>query len=427
MGQALQTAEQKADLASVGQGLRSVGALDFVAAWYLKAGQLLQSFPSVRVAFVSTNSIVQGEQVAILWGELVNRYDLDILFAHRSFKWNNEARGNAAVFCVIVGLARRGGSGLRPLFDYPTPNALPQRREVGHINPYLVDAPTVFIPNRTRPLSPGVPPMIWGNKPSDGGHLILSEAERSELLAFEPGSAPWVRRYVGGDDLINNKVRYCLWLPGISPGELRSMPRLMARVEAVRQMRASSKAPSTQKKAATPTLFVQISQPETDYLAIPEVSSERRRYIPVAFLSKEIIASNTVQLVPNATPYFFGMLMSEMHMAWMRQVCGRLKSDFRYSNSLVYNNFPFPPAPTSNQVGAVEAAAQAVLVARAQYPDETLAVLYDPRLMPPNLAQAHAALDRAVDRCYRPQPFANELARVEFLFGLYQQFVNSGH
>ena len=417
----MQTPEQKANLASVGQGLNSVGALDFVAAWYLKAGQLLEQHPNTRVAFVSTNSITQGEQVAILWAELVNRYDLDILFAHRTFKWNNEARGNAAVYCIIVGLARQGAPGARQLFDYATPTAAPQRRQVAHINPYLIDAPTVFIPNRSRPLSPNVPPMIWGNKPSDGGHLILSAEERAELLAAEPGAAPWIRQYAGGDDLINNKVRYCLWLRDISPSELRALPGVLARVEAVRQMRATSKAPSTQKKAATPTLFVQIAQPDSDYLAIPEVSSERRRYIPVAFLSKEIIASNTVQLVPNATPYFFGMLTSEMHMTWMRQICGRLKSDFRYSNSLVYNNYPFPLSPTPAQTAAVEAAAEAVLAARARFPQESLAALYDPRLMPPALAQAHAALDRAVDKCYRPAPFATELSRLEHLFGLYQQ------
>ena len=420
VGQAMQTAAQKADVAAVGQGMGSVGALDFVAGWYLKAGQYLQQFPT-QVAFVSTNSIVQGEQVAILWAELINRYKLDILFAHRTFKWSNEARGNAAVFCIIVGMARSGTPGPRLLFDYDKPSAEPFRRVVSHINPYLVDAPTVFVGNRSKPLSPDVPPMLWGNKPSDGGNLILSVEEKEALVAAEPEAANWLRRYVGGDDLINNKERYCLWLPGIGPSQLRAMPQVLARVEEVRKMRQASVAPSTQKKAATPTLFVQISQPDTDYLAVPEVSSERRQYIPVAFLEKEVIASNTVQMVPNATPYLFGLLTSNMHMAWMRQVCGRLKSDFRYSNSLVYNNYPFPPAPTEAQRQAVTDAAEAVLAARAAFPGESLAALYDPTTMPPALARAHATLDRAVDRCYRPQPFTTELARLEFLFGLYQQ------
>jgi len=307
------------------------------------------------------------------------------------------------------------------LFDYDKPSAEPFRRVVSHINPYLVDAPTVFVGNRSKPLSPDVPPMLWGNKPSDGGNLILSVEEKEALVAAEPEAANWLRRYVGGDDLINNKERYCLWLPGIGPSQLRAMPQVLARVEEVRKMRQASKAPSTQKKAATPTLFVQISQPDTDYLAVPEVSSERRRYIPIAFLGKEIIASNKIQMVPDATPYLFGLLTSEMHMTWMRYTCGRLKSDFSYSNSLVYNNYPFPPTPTEAQQQAVAAAAEAVLAARAAFPGESLAALYDPTTMPPALARAHAALDRAVDRCYRPQPFATELARLEFLFGLYQQ------
>ncbi|NVO84036.1 class I SAM-dependent DNA methyltransferase, partial [Hymenobacter terrestris] len=352
VGQAMQTTEQKAAVAAVGNNLKAVGALDFVAAWYLKAAQYTQQHPA-QVAFVSTNSIVQGEQVAILWGEMVNRYNVDILFAHRTFKWSNEARGNAAVFCVIIGFAQAGKSGPRLLFDYEKPTAEPLRRVVSHINPYLVDAPTVFVGNRTRPLSPDVPPMVWGNKPTDGGNLIMLPEEKAELLAAEPGAAPWVRRYVGGDDLINNKERYCLWLKDISPGQLRALPQVLARVEAVRQTRLASKAPSTRKKADSPTLFVQIAQPATDYLAVPEVSSERRKYIPIAFLPKETIASNTIQVVPNATPYLFGLLTSDMHMAWMRQVCGRLKSDFRYSNSLVYNNFPFPPNPTAGQRAAV--------------------------------------------------------------------------
>ncbi len=421
VGAMLMTEQQRHNLLAVaGPHAKGLGVVDFVGAWYLKAAQFMQQHPATRTGLVSTNSITQGEQVALLWGELLNRYGMQIQFAHRTFRWSNEARGNAAVYCVIVGF---GSESIpqRALFDYATPNAEPQRLTVTNINPYLVDGPTVIVGTRNQPISGGVPPIYFGSMPRDGGNLIMTAEERDELVAQEPAAAPWIRPYTGAQEFINGYTRYCLWLQDITPSQLRALPKVFARVEAVRNFRQASKAASTQKFAATPTLFCQIAQPKTDYLLIPQVSSENRRYIPIGFMPKETVASNLVSVIPNATPYLFGLLTSEMHMAWMRQVCGRLKSDFRYSGTLVYNNYPFPPTPTPAQAAAVAAAAEGVLAARARFPTESLAALYDPRLMPPALAQAHAALDRAVDRCYRPQPFGTELQRLEFLFGLYQQ------
>jgi len=421
VGAMLMTEQQRHDLLAVaGPHAKGLGVVDFVGAWYLKAAQFMQQHPATRTGLVSTNSITQGEQVALLWGELLNRYGMQIQFAHRTFRWSNEARGNAAVYCVIVGFGSESVS-QRALFDYATPNAEPQRLTVNNINPYLVDGPTVIVSTRNQPISGGVPPIYFGSIPRDGGNLIMTAEERDELLAQESEAAPWIRPYTGAQEFINGYTRYCLWLQDITPSQLRALPRVFARVEAVRNFRQASKAASTQKFAATPTLFCQMAQPNTDYLLIPRVSSERRKYIPIGFMDKTIVANDQVQTIPNATPYLFGLLTSEMHMVWMRQVCGRLKSDFRYSGTLVYNNYPFPPAPTPAQVAAVEAAAQGVLTARAGFPGESLAALYDPRLMPPALAQAHSQLDRAVDRCYRPQPFGTELQRLEFLFGLYQE------
>lgn len=263
--------------------------------------------------------------------------------------------------------------------------------------------------------------MRCGSKPSDGGNLILTMAEKDELLRQEPDAAPLLRPFIGAEEYINGNPRWCLWLEDASPSLLQKLPLVRARLEAVRKFRLASTAEPTRRAAATPSRFFFVSQPAKEYILIPEVSSERRPYIPIGFVKPNIIASNTAFLVDSSSPYLFGVLSSTMHMAWMRVVAGRLKSDYRYSGSLVYNTYPFPPAPTDAQRKAVSDAAEAVLAARAQFPGESLAALYDPATMPPALARAHAALDRAVDRCYRPQPFATELARLEFLFGLYQQ------
>jgi hypothetical protein len=365
--------------------------------------------------------------VGLLWNELYHRYHIKIWFAHQTFRWNNEARGNAAVHCVIIGFADHDTNRKR-LFTYADIKAEPVEVAASNINPYLVEGKDLVITNRGEPLC-AVPRMIWGNKPTDGGYFLFEdEAEKDAFIASEPNAAKWIRPFIGGGDFINGKQRWCLWLTKISPSELKAMPTVMERVDAVRRMRLASKAAATRKKADTPTLFAQIAQPDSSFIAVPEVSSERRKYIPMAFLEPNTIVSNTMQLVPEATRYHFGILTSVMHMTWVSVTCGRMKSDFRYSNTIVYNNFPWPQAPTESQKQAVEQAAQGVLDARAAHPGTSLADLYDPRTMPPDLVKAHAALDKAVDKCYRPQPFPSDAKRVEFLFELYERYVdNSVH
>jgi hypothetical protein len=420
VGKKEQTGVQKADLLRVFAGTTGAGNLDFVSAWYKKAADYITqpSNTAVKAAFVSTNSITQGEQVGILWSELL-KAPLKINFAHRTFKWTNEARGNAAVQCVIIGFSL-SDTPQKFLFDYETPVALPQKRIASNINPYLADAPTVLLPNRKVPLN-GAPSINYGSFALDDGEYTLSPDDREALIAADSRAAKFIRPFLGAQELIRGQKRYCLWLSDVLPSELASIKPIKERVERVRIWRSQSNRQNTKLLAATPTMFAEIRQPTTDYLAIPTVSSERRKYLPIDYLTAETVASNQLYVLPNANKFMFGILTSEMHMAWMRQVCGRMKSDFRYSASIVYNNYPFPPAPTEAQRQAVAAAAEGVLAARASFATESLAALYDPGTMPPALARAHQALDRAVDRCYRPQPFATELARLEFLFGLYQQ------
>jgi hypothetical protein len=415
VGHHYQTEAQKLDQQLVMGQIGSSGVLDFVCNWYVKAAEYMEA--GVKAAFVSTNSICQGEQAGILWSHLLSR-GIKIHFAHRTFQWSSEARGQAAVHCVIVGFGLSDSED-KLLFDYDTPRSEPHVIKARNINPYLVDAPDLVVTNRTAPLC-NVPKMSWGNKPTDGGHLILSREERDELLLKEPAVAPYIRPYISGGDFINGVMRYCLWLKGVDPTELRHLPLVMARVEQVRQTRLASKAATTRDFARYPTLFRQVSQPNTDYLAVPEVSSERRPYIPIAFISQEIICSNKIQFVPDAKLYHFGILSSTMHMSWMRAVCGRLKSDYSYSNTIVYNNFPWPE-PSTVQHAAIEAAVQSVLSARAAFPKATLADLYDPLSMPPELVKAHQNLDRAVDAAYGKTTFKTEAERVAFLFERYQQ------
>ncbi len=420
VGSKLMSEGQRLDLLAVaGPALKGAGVLDFVAAWYLKGGQYVQQHPATRVAFVSTNSVTQGEQVGLLWGEILRGARCHIQFAHRTFRWSNEARGNAAVYCVIIGYGAEKLPNPR-LFDYATPRSAPQEIPAKAINPYLVDGPEVVVTKRSNPLSAGVPDINFGNMPLDGGNLLLSDEEKETLVAAEPAAAPFIKRFMGAQEFLHSIPRWCLWLEDIAPSTLKALPLVLERVQKVKAFREASIAPSTQKFAATPSLFRDRKLPAT-YLAIPKVSSENRRYIPIGFMTANVVPSDLLFTVPNATPYLFGMLSSDMHMAWVRQVCGRMKSDFRYSKDIVYNNYPFPPAPTEAQRQAVAAAAEGVLAARASFGGEPLAALYDPGTMPPALARAHQALDRAVDRCYRSQPFATELARLEFLFGLYQQ------
>lgn len=392
IGASMMTREQKAEAVAIfGKGKR-VNSIDYVGAWYHKAAKYIQN-TDIAVAFVSTNSITQGEQVSPLWEKMFGKYGVHIDFAHRTFKWNSEAKEKAAVHCVIIGFSTRTGTNPKYIF---TRNI---KTEASNINPYLIDAPTVFVSSRGSALC-DVPRMTKGNQPSDGGNLILSEAERNDLLAKDPSVADCVRRYVGSRDYINNdEIRYCLWLKDVSPMVYYKNAEIMRRLDAVREMRLASTAAPTRALADKPYIFFSTPQTESNYLCIPEVSSERRRYIPIGFMDKSIIASNKLLIVPDATLYHLGVLTSNVHMAWTRTVCGRLKSDYQYSGATVYNNFPWP-TPTDAQKARIEQTAQAILAARAKYPDCSLAVLYDERTMPAELRTAHQQNDKAVMQAY---------------------------
>lgn len=416
VGAKFQAPEQRADVARVFGGRRGSGLLDYVASWYELAMAMLEENPAIRCAFVSTNSITQGEQPGALWPDLLAR-GLRIQFAHRTFQWSSEARGRAAVHCVIIGF---GTQEVRPcrLFDYEHVAGEPTALEVGRINPYLVDGPDVVLVNRQKPLC-DVPAIGIGNKPIDGGHYLFTPEEKDAFLDKEPAAAPWFRRWLGADEFLNGIERWCLWLGECPPDQLRRMPECMKRVEAVRQVRFASASAPTQRLAETPTRFHVENIPSREYLAIPEVSSERRTYIPLGFLQPQILASNLLKITQGATLFDFGVLSSHMHMAWTRTVCGRLESRYRYSSGIVYNNFPWP-SPTPAQRKTIEVAAQGVLDVRTQFPGSTLADLYDPLTMPPALVKAHQVLDKAVDAAYGVKKFPNEAARVAFLFERYE-------
>ncbi len=417
IGKQFRTPEQDEDIDIIFQGVNGAGVLDYVAAWYMKAAKYIQN-TAIACAFVSTNSISQGEQTAILWQELFNHYHIKIHFAHRTFSWGSEARGKAAVHCVIVGFATFDTK-LKLLYEYDDVKGDPHEIVASNITPYLTDGADIVITKRSRPLC-AVPEIVFGNMPNDGGNLLLSDQEKIELLAAEPGAAPFIRPLLGSREFINGIARWCLWLVEAKPEELRRLPHVMVRVEKVRQYRRASDRAATRALADVPTRFAEIRHPKSSYVLIPKVSSETRRYIPLGIFDTHTIPTDLCLIVPNATLYHFGVLSSAMHMAWTRTVCGRMKSDFRYSNTLVYNNFPWPQ-PTSAQEQAIETAAQGVLEARLLFPESTLADLYDPNTMPEELTKAHRTLDRAVDVAYRRASFDNERVRMEHLFMLYQQ------
>jgi hypothetical protein len=416
VGKHLMTPEQGQDMELVWGETSGAGVLDYVTAWYRKAADYIQG-TRIQVGFVSTNSISQGEQVGALWNPLFSRFGLKIHFAHRTFQWESEARGKAHVHVVVIGFGAFDTQNKR-IYDYDEQNAAISNAK--NISPYLVEGSDSAVVSRTRPIC-AVPEIIYGSKPVDGGHLMIADDELKPFLATNPEAKKYVRRLIGSEEFINNIPRWCLWLKAASPHDLRSIPSIKNRVEAVREFRLASKKGPTRQKANEPALFAEIRQPETDYLLIPSVSSETRKYVPMGFMSKDVIANNLVMFVPDAAQYQFGVLSSIMHMSWMRQVCGRLESRYRYSNKLVYNNFPWPDAPTAKQRAAVEGAALAILDARKEFRGSSLADLYDPVSMPPVLVKAHADLDRAVDVCYRPQPFDTDRQRVEYLFALYEK------
>ena len=424
IGKQNRNATQMADMDFVCQplktkGLPNYGILDYVTLWYIKAAIFIEH-TSVKVAFVSTNSITQGEQVAGLWKFLLSK-GIKINFAHRTFKWSNEARGKAQVFCVIIGFSCDGSNEAKRLFDYETPQSEAHEILAKNINPYLVDAPNVVISSRSRPIC-NVPQIVFGNMPNDGGYLLFTDDEKIDFLLKEPKAGRFIRKFFGSQEFINGENRWCLWLKNVPPSDWRSIPAVVKQVEAVKKYRLESPREATKKLADVAYLFGEIRHTESDYLVIPLVSSERRKYVPFGFAGKDMIVSNKCSFIPNATSYLFGVLISTMHMAWMRAICGRLKSDYNYSNNIVYNNFSFPEGVSEKQQSKVEEKAQAVLSARELFPGETLAGLYDPLSMPKELLKAHRELDEAVDTCYRRAPFKTELERLEYLFELYTKY-----
>ncbi|MDB9411273.1 class I SAM-dependent DNA methyltransferase [Microcystis aeruginosa CS-567/02] len=417
VGHHYQTLDQKEDLKLVLDKITGSGVMDYVSAWFYKSAQFIQD-TTIKVGLVSTNSISQGEQSSILWNVLINEFNISIHFAHRTFKWSNEAKGNAAVHCVIIGFASFEANE-KYLFDYQTITSEPLLIKAKNINPYLINANNILVFNRKYPLC-NVPNMMYGNKPTDGGNFILSEEEKNTLVLKNPLVIKFIKPFISAREFLNGGKKWCLWLLDIKPNELKNIPEILERVEAVKQFRSKSIAASTQNYSYH-CLFRQITQPKSDYILVPRTTSENRKYIPIGFFTADNIVSDTCQSIPNGDLYLFGILTSAMHMAWVKYVCGRLKSDYRYSKDIVYNNYPFPENITDKQKQTVETCAQAVLDTRVKYPDSSLADLYDPLTMPPDLLKAHQKLDKAVDLCYRPQPFTSELNRIEYLFELYEK------
>ena len=403
------------------------GTLDYVTAWFIRAGRYVQR-GLARIGFVATNSITQGEQVAQLWPILFTRVNLEIAFAHRTFAWGSDARGKAHVHVVIVGLDRREDTRAdKRLFSYPDINGEPEETLHAVLSPYLFDAggladPRLTVREESRPIN-GMGKLASGTQPIDDGHFIFDAEERAAFLAAEPEAAPFLHPYVGAREYLQGGERWILALQEASPTTLKGLPKVRERMMAVRDYRSRSKRKSTLAIADFPTRYNVEVLPTAPFLVIPEVSSERREYVPIGWLAPPVIPSNLVRVLENATLAGFALLTSAMHMAWMRAVTGRMKSDYRYSIGLVYNTFPTPPAFNTGRSdrSKLETLAQAVLAARAAHPGATLADLYDPDLMPPNLRRAHQALDRAVDRLYPSAGFASERERVEHLFMLYEK------
>ena len=396
VGYSLQDKEQKEDIRAIyvdekGKEYKTAGKVDYVAGWYFKAATLISN-TKIKVAFVSTNSITQGEQVSAVWKPLYDRFNIHIDFAHRTFRWNSEASVKAHVHCVIVGFSCVSNINQKQLYTAE------RVQLVDNINAYLISAPNVFLESRNQSIC-DVPQIVYGNKPTDGGFFFLTDEEYEELKINDPIAVKYIRQIYGATEYINQKARYCLWLIGISPAELRSSSFIKARVKGVKEFRLSSSKAATRKSAETPTLFQEIRHPNNQYIIVPCHSSENRKYVPFGFVTPEIIVNNAVLIVPNADLYHFGIMISNVHMAWMRAVCGRLESRYRYSASIVYNNFPWCE-PAAEQKAKIEKTAQAILDARALYPDCSLADLYDEITMPPELRKAHQANDKAVMQAY---------------------------
>ena len=420
VGYSLQSKNQKEDILSVfvdvdGKPFKTAGKIDYVAGWYYKASELMQH-TNIRAALVSTNSITQGEQVAAIWKPLKELFDIHIDFAHRTFRWDSEASLKAHVHCVIVGFSVTNNKN-KIIFDGE------RMIKAQNINGYLIDGPSVFIDSRNNSIC-SVPQMVYGNKPVDGGFLFLSPDERQEAINKEPQIEKYIKRIYGSVEYINNKERYCLWLVNANPSELKVSSFIKYRIDGVRKFRLSSPKKATQITAETPTLFQEIRQPNNAFIIVPRVSSENRRYVPMGFVEPEIIVNDSVQIIPDAQIYHFGILESNVHMAWMRAVCGRLEMRYRYSKDVVYNNFPWPN-PSDAQKAKIEQTAQAILDARAFYPDSSLADLYDELTMPVELRKAHQDNDRAVMQAYGfDVKTMTESQCVAELFKLYQELTS---
>ncbi len=421
IGKQLQNEAQKRDMNFVFGDNKVSNLLDYVTAWHYKAAQFIHG-SKIKVAFVSTNSITQGEQAGALWNLLFEKFKIKIHFAHRTFSWSNEAKGNAAVHCVIVGFANYDIKE-KLIFEYENIKAEPYAIKATNISPYLIEGKDFALNSRTKPIS-SVPELNFGNMANDGGGLILqSEQDFHDYIVREPNGSQFIKPFVGSVELINNIKRYCFWLVNVPPNEIKSLPILLSKIDEVRKFRKASTRVATNKLADFPTLFGEIRQKDGNILVIPRVSSENRKYVPIAFFDYNTIINDRCTFMNDATLYQFGIMTSLMHMSWLKTVCGRLKSDYNYSNNIVYNNYPWPENPSDKQVKAIELAAQKVLDARLEFAGSSLADLYDPLTMPPVLVKAHGELDKAVDMAYRPQAFTSEASRTAFLFELYEKYL----
>ncbi len=420
IGKQLQNKEQKEDMKAIFEKVKGAGVLDYVTAWYIKASQLIQG-TNIKVAFVSTNSISQGEQVGILWKELFNNYKIKIHFAHQTFNWSNEAKSNAAVHVVIVGFANFDSENKR-IFEYEDIKKEALEKSVKNINPYLVEGKDLIVEKRRKSIC-DVPNISFGSMPNDGGNFLLTDEEKEQLIFDEPLAEKYIKSLLSAREFLNGKNRWCLWLEDLAPNDLREMPLVKKRIENVKNLRASSTREATKKLAEFPTLFGENRQPKSNFVLIPRHFSENRQYLILGYFNSNNIASDSCLAIDNVTFLDFGILTSSMHMTWVKYTCGRIKSDYRYSNELVYNNYPFPKDVNDKNKKQVEEKAQNILDIRTEFKDSSLADLYNPLAMPPKLKKAHQALDKAVDRCYTNKSFKNDKERIEFLFELYEEYL----
>jgi len=420
IGKKRRSIEQNEDMKIICEHIKNYGILDYVCCWYVKAEEHIRG-TNIKVGLVSTNSITQGEQVGILWDYLLNERNVKIHFAHRTFKWFNQARGQAQVHVVIIGFALFDVK-RKYLYDYQTPKSEPVEIKASNINPYLVNEKDIIIKSRSKPLCES-PKINFGNMPNDDGNFLLTDKEKNEFLKKEPGAKKFIKPFISAKEFLHNTKRWCLWLKDAKPSELKNLTEVQDRIKKVKEYRLKSKRETTIELADYPYLFGEIRQPITKYVLIPLHSSENRMYIPIAFLSPNNIANNSCSVIENASLYHFGILTSAMHMTWVRQICGRIKSDYRYSNKLVYNNFPWPEKPSKKRIETIEKYVRELINIRKEFKDMALADIYDPLYIPKKLLSVHKKLDRAVDRCYHPKKaFKIDLDRLNFLFDLYSKY-----